>query len=548
MGKRRRKGRGKGTKCRKKIDDSLRQRVREVGGDKFGVLVVDSSKKNAEVWLTDFYGEPLWDESRTFPITRGHLDEMINVVGGTYREHGLKDLVVGIEQTGRYHLPIKRALEKRWEVKTIHPFVTKQLRQPASPGIKTDGIDLEAMSRAIIGGYGTDHRPVPLLYAKWQMLNRAREELVDKRATLKIQCKERLNAFMPGYAALFNDIWRAPTAWAIVECYGSAKRLLRENVESIRMRLRDKGIRCFRPTINRVLAWAADAPSPDPAGALNGRILRNNLQLIAQIERYIDRYERGLAAYLVQTPFVLLLSITGINVVSASGYGSELGPITNYLKPSHINGRAGIFPSRYQSDETDCDDGPMVGGRNARLRDAIMEIASNLILHNDHFQGWAALREQRGWSSKKIYVSIANRFNRMAFHMVAGQMLFNHPCVKSRDAVLKKVAGFALAHGMKPETACSLVAKAARELPSDALGEELSALQQGLSDLRTSCGIPTNTIKQVAPLLPGLVAQLNHDRVHQGERNEETIKETPYPVKVETLVETPISHQGKTQH
>jgi hypothetical protein len=122
--------------------------VRKIGGDKFGVLVVDSSKKNAEMWLTDFYGEPLWDESRTVPITRGHLDQIMNVVGGSCREHGLKDLVVGIEQTGRYHLPIKRALEKRWEVKTIHPFVTKQLRQPASPGVKTDGVDLEAMTRA----------------------------------------------------------------------------------------------------------------------------------------------------------------------------------------------------------------------------------------------------------------------------------------------------------------------------------------------------------------------------------------------------------------
>ena len=534
MSKRRGRGRGKGTKCRKKPDNSLRARVRKVGGDKFGVLVVDSSKKNAEVWLTDFYGEPLWDESRTFPITHGHLDEMMDVVGGTYREHGLKDMVVGIEQTGRYHLPVKRALEKRWEIKTIHPFTTKQLRQPASPGVKTDGIDLEAMSRAIISGYGTDQRPFPLLYAKWQMLNRAREELVDKRARLKIQCQERLNAFMPGYAALFKDIWRAPTAWAIVECYGSAKRLLREDVESIRTRLKDKGIRCFRPTINRVLAWAADAASPDPAGALNRRILSNNLQLIAQIGRYIDRYERHLAAYLVQTPFVLLLSITGINVVSASGYGSELGPITNYLKPSHINGRAGLFPSRYQSDETDSADGPMVGGRNARLRDAVMEIASNLLLHNDHFQGWAALREQRGWSSKKIYVSIANRFNRIAFHMVAGQTLF-------------PVAGFALAHGMKPGTAVNLVAKAARQLPSNALGEELSALQTGLADLRKSCGIPTRTIKQMAPLLPGLVAQLNHDNIPQGACSKEATTETPYPVKVETLVETPISHQGKTQ-
>jgi len=189
VNKHRRNGHGRGTKCRKRIDNGLRQRVRKIGGDKFGVLVVDSSKKNAELWLTDFYGEPLWEESRTFPITEGHMNEMINVVGGTCRERGLKDLVVGIEQTGRYHRPIQRALAQHWEVKAIHPFVTKQLRQPASPGVKTDGVDLEAMTRAIISGYGEDQRALPLLYAKWQLVNRAREDAVDRRRRLKQQCQ-----------------------------------------------------------------------------------------------------------------------------------------------------------------------------------------------------------------------------------------------------------------------------------------------------------------------------------------------------------------------
>ncbi len=535
MGKRRRKGHRRGTKCRKKIDDSLRQRVRKIGGDKFGVLVVDSSKKNGEYWFTDFYGEPMWDESRTFPITRGHLDQMMNVVCGTCREHGLKDLVVGIEQTGRYHRPIKRALEKRWEVKTIHPFVTKQLRQPASPGVKTDGVDLEAMARAIIAGYGDDPHPWPTLYAKWQLINRAREDSVDRRRRLKQQCQERLHAFMPGYPALFKDIWRRPAPLAIAELYGSPKRLLATDVESIRERLRAKGMRIMRPTINRVRAWAADAPSPDPGGALNHRIWRDNLRLLEHLGRDITRYERQLAGYLVQTPFVLLLSIPGINVVSASGYGSEVGPISNYIKPSHINGRAGIFPSRYQSDETDCSDGPMVGGRNARLRDAVMEITMNLILHNDYFQGWSDLREQRGWSKKKIHVAVANRFNRIAYHMVAGQMLFDHPCLKKRHPVLKKIAVFSLAHGIKPETTMSLVAKAARQLPSDAVPGELCALQDGLTNLPTSEGVPTATLKEVTPLLPALVSQINHDHKHQGDDDQGAITQTPYRVKVETL-------------
>ena len=516
MSKNNRKRRGRGTKCRKKIDDSLRQRVRKIGGEKFGVLVVDSSKKNAEVWLTDFYGEPLWDESRTIPITRGHLNELVNVVRGSCRECGLKDLVVGIEQTGRYHRPVKRELERLWDVKTIHPFVTKQLRQPASPGVKTDGVDLEAMTRAIIGGYGDDQQALPPLYAKWQLVNRAREDDVDRRRRLKQQCQERLNAFMPGYAALFKDLWEVRAALAIVKLYGSARRLSATDVEEVREKLRSKGMRMMRPTINRLLAWAADAPSPDPGGALNRRIWGDSVRLIEHIGSDILRYERDLVSYLVQTPFVLLLGMSGINVVSASGYGSEAGPITHYIKPSHLNGRAGLFPSRYQSDETDCADGPMVGGRNARLRDAVMEIVTNLILHNDYFQGWAALREQRGWPTKRIHVAIANRFNRIAFHMVAGRMVFDHPCIRKRHPVLKKVAVFSLAHGIKPETTMDLVAKAAGQLPDDAVEGELLSLEEGLANLPTSEGVPAGILKEALRLLPSFAVRISHSCKHPG--------------------------------
>ena len=127
---------------------------------------------------------------------------------------------------------------------------------------------------------------------------------------------------------------------------------------------------------------------------------------------------------------------------------------------------------------------------------------------------------------------MANRFNRIAYHMVAGQMLFDHPCLKKRHPVLKKVAVFSLAHGIKPETTMSLVAKAARQLPSDAVAGELSALQDGLANLPTSEGVPTAALKEARLLLPTLVDQFNHDNKHPGDDDQGAIKEAPYRVKV----------------
>ena len=77
---------------------------------------------------------------------------------------------------------------------------------------------------------------------------------------------------------------------------------------------------------------------------------------------------------LVQTPYVLLMGILGINVVSAAEFAGEMGPIEHYVKARAITGRAGLFPSRYQSDQVDRCNGPLVGCQ-PRLRRAILMIA-----------------------------------------------------------------------------------------------------------------------------------------------------------------------------
>jgi transposase len=71
--------------------------------------------------------------------------------------------------------------------------------------------------------------------------------------------------------------------------------------------------------------------------------------------RQIVQLEREIAHVLVKTPYILLLSHPGINVVSAGEVAGETGPIEHYASAKAITGRAGLFPSRYQSDEVDRD-------------------------------------------------------------------------------------------------------------------------------------------------------------------------------------------------
>jgi hypothetical protein len=60
--------------------------------------------------------------------------------------------------------------------------------------------------------------------------------------------------------------------------------------------------------------------------------------------------ERDIAAQLARTPYILLLSFRDINVVSAADFAGKAGPMHNYATAKALTGRAGLFPSRYQSD------------------------------------------------------------------------------------------------------------------------------------------------------------------------------------------------------
>lgn len=79
-----------------------------------------------------------------------------------------------------------------------------------------------------------------------------------------------------------------------------------------------------------------------------------------------------MAGFLASTPYILLISVTDINVVSAVRLAGEAGPIEHYASARAINGRAGLYPSRYQNDEVDHADSSLVWRCNRKLRGAAM--------------------------------------------------------------------------------------------------------------------------------------------------------------------------------
>jgi transposase len=474
-------------------------RVRAVGPERFGIVSVDCAKARSKWMLADFYGRVLVPPT-VVEHTRKGLDDLVGAIREAAARAGIADLVVAVERTGRYHAPVQRACAAAgFEARLVHPLTSKQFRQPADPGNKTDDTDLSAIHRAAVNGFGLLAPPAEPAYARLQLTARHRRDLVEKAAALRCQAQEHLNMIMPGYAGLFDDAFEARSALPIARGLGSAAATLAAGLGGLAERLREAGVRPHRPTLEKVLAWAATAAAPADESSLHHRIMIELDDDRAAKRAAIAAAEADLAGILVGTPYVLLLAIPGINVVSAAELAGEMGPIKHYRSCRAITGRAGLYPARHQSDAVDRPDGRLIGRSNRRLRRAILTIADNLVEHNDHFRVKAAAWALEGKDPRDIRVKVAGRFCRIAYHIVAGGAAYRHPGGRGHDYVLRKLMRFGMDHGIDLREVMKLLEAATGQLPDVARGEEAEALRGEVDGLLKKRGFGVRALGEVLP-------------------------------------------------
>lgn len=97
--------RGRSLEFLQKPGGVVHPRVQEVGPERFAVVSVDCAKARSKWMLADFYGKVLIP-----PTFVGHnrveLEAAVARVRAAMQEHDLRDLLVAVERTGRYHHPV----------------------------------------------------------------------------------------------------------------------------------------------------------------------------------------------------------------------------------------------------------------------------------------------------------------------------------------------------------------------------------------------------------------------------------------------------------
>jgi transposase len=455
--------------------------------------------------MADYFGN-LLIERQTLEHNAAFFKLAVMQIREVQQLHDIRDTIVVVERTGNYHLAPKRAFAKAgFETRVVHPFATKQYRMPADPGNKTDGTDLNAQHRAAVAGFGLCELELESPYRELQLRARHRRNLVEKAAAMACQIREHLHLAMPGFSRLFDHLLDNKSAMAIARRCASPAVVLELGHAGLTEHLRETMVRMQPRTIDKVLAWASQAASDSiQNGSLHHAIWTDLEELYQQFQQRILVLERELASDLVQTPYVRLLVISGINVVSAAELAGEMGPITHYANANAITGRCGLYPSRYQSDQTDNDCGPIIRQANRRMRCALMRISDNLVCHCGYYRGLADVDRTRRVDERSIRVKIAKKFSRLGFACVAGDEPMKHPAMREPDSIMEKLREFHRVHQTPMDQVLADLKTAVGQLPYHTRNREAEVVAEVLRQHATR----RRGCVEIGALLPAILARL----------------------------------------
>lgn len=280
----------------------IHPRVQAVGPEHFGIVCCDCAKARSKWMRADFYGKVLIPPT-IVAHNRVALAAAIAQIRQAMATYDLKDMLVAIERTGQYHHVVQRAFAQAgFETRIVHPFTTKQYRQPSDPGNKTDDTDLAAIHRAAVGGFALLETPLPEREAHLQLLIRHRRDLVQKRSLLYCQMREHLEAVLPGYANCFSEFWDNAIAWCLLRQLDCPQAFHQAGAEGLCTLLRQHQIRFQFRTVTAVLNWAEAAAAGELAAPLRRRIALDLNDDRCRKTLEIQAQERASAALLARTP------------------------------------------------------------------------------------------------------------------------------------------------------------------------------------------------------------------------------------------------------
>ncbi|MBY0289291.1 MAG: IS110 family transposase [Mycobacteriaceae bacterium] len=379
------------------------------------VVAVDVGKTSALFSVTDAARHRLVGPSE-FAMTGSGLTAAAARVRAVVPRAGR--VKVGVEAAGHYHRPV---LDHRWpdgwEVLELNPaHVAEQRRVQGRRRVKTDVIDLEAITDLVLAGHGhpvTDREVVIGEMSAWAS---HRSRRVATRTATKNQLLGQLDRAFPGLTLALPDVLGTKIGRLVAAEFADPARLAGLGVNRLIRFAATRDLQLRRPVAERVVAAARDA-LPTRDAVIARRILAADLRLLADLDDQIDAAEAALALLLPRSPYATLTTVPGWGVVRVSNYAAALGDPQRWPGPRQIYRASGLSPMQYESAHKRRD-GRISREGSVALRRALIDLGIGMWHTESTAKAYAQGLKERGKHGGIIACALAHRANRIAYALV----------------------------------------------------------------------------------------------------------------------------------
>jgi transposase len=333
---------------------------------------------------------------------------------------------VGIEAAGHYHrgLLTAGAWPPAWEVLELNPgHVTEQRRVLGKRSIKTDVVDLQAMTELLLAGRGQPVRDRSLVLGELTAWSAHRTSRVALRTATKNQLLGQLDRTFPGLTLALPDVLATKVGRLVAAEFADPARLAALGSNRFIRFGATRGLQIRKPVADRLVRAAHDAlPTADAAVAR--AVLAADLALLADLDVQVDHATEQLTRLLPLTPFASLLTVPGWGPVRAGNYGGALGDPTRFENHRQVYRTAGLNPIQYESAGKRRDSVISREG-SVELRRALIGLGMGLWLTDPAAKDYGIALRSRGKRGMVIACAMAHRANRIAFALVRDQSTYD---------------------------------------------------------------------------------------------------------------------------
>ena len=382
------------------------------------VVAVDVGKNKAALSVTSAERHRLFGPAE-FAMTAPALAAVLQRVCAVLPTGPVK---VGVEAAGHYHRPLlgSGVWPAGWEVLELSPArVAEQRRVQGRRRVKTDVIDLEAITELVLAGHGvlvTARAAAVTELTGWAM-QRGRRVLA--RTATKNQLLAQLDRCFPGLAMVLPDVLGTKVGRLVAAEFADPHRLAVLGVARFIRFAANRGLRVRRSAAERLVA-AARAALPSPQAQVARQVLADDLVLLACLDAQIFAAEAKLAQLLPDTPFAALTTVPGWGTVRAANYGAAVGDPGRWPGAPQLYRASGLSPAKYES-AGKRRDGHISREGSVALRRALIDLGIGLWHADPAARHYGQQLRARGKKGGVIGCAMAHRANKIAYAMVRDQ-------------------------------------------------------------------------------------------------------------------------------